>query len=64
MRRHAKVDRNQIKALRELDRRVVQNRRGFPRKGSKGLARELLKGFEKRRLDIRKFLKRKSERRN
>ena len=63
MRRHAKVDRNQIKALRGLKMRA-QNRRGFPRKGSKGLAQELLRGFEKRRLDIRRFLKKKSERRN
>ena len=63
MRRHAKVDRNQIKALRGLKRRA-QNRRDFPRKGSKGLAQELLKGFEKRRLDIRRLLKKKSERRD
>ena len=46
------------KALRELSMRA-QNRRDFPRKGSK-LAQELTKGFEKRRLDIRRFLKRKS----
>ena len=46
------------KTLREL-RMKAQNRRDFPRKGSK-LARELMKGFKKRRLDIRRFLKRKS----
>ncbi len=64
MRRYAKVDRNPnpdgvVKALRELDRRVVQNRRDFPRKGYK-LAHELMKGFEKRRLDIRKLKPKKS----
>ncbi len=63
MKKDTKVDRNQIKALRGLKMRA-QNRRGFPRKGSKGLAQELLKGFEKRRLDIRRLLKRKSERRD
>jgi len=46
------------KTLREL-RMKAQNRRDFSRKGSK-LARELMKGFKKRRLDIRRFLKRKS----
>ncbi len=43
------------KALRELRMRA-QTRRDFPRKGSKGLARELLKGFKKRRLDASELL--------
>ena len=63
MKKDAKVDRNQIKALRELERRVVQNRRDFSRQGSK-FTHELMKGFEKRRLglDIIKLLRRKTKR--